>query len=107
MNEVTKQPALFGDDEMAPVNLAELVLDGPPLRVVYFDVVEDDQSVTEDDRPCLVRCDDGQRNVKTVRKLSTLCERACTKATRTSAIPPAKATYCNTCLSRAGHGVLK
>jgi hypothetical protein len=103
---VNKQPALFDDQTMEPVDLTALTLDGPPLRVVYFDVTEEDQTVTEDTRPCLVRCDDGQRNVKTVRKLTTLCERACTTATRTSAIPPTKATYCNTCLALAGRGVL-
>lgn len=103
----TKQPALFDDQTMEPVDLTPLTLDGPPLRVVYFDIEEDDGSVVEDTRPCLVRCDDGQRNVKSVRRLTTLCERACTEASRTSAIPPAKILYCNTCQSRAGNGVLK
>jgi hypothetical protein len=102
-----KQPALFDDQTMEPVDLTALTLDGPSLRVVYFDVTEDDGEVMEDTRPCLVRCDEGQRNVKTVRKLSTLCERTCEGATRTSAIPPLKILYCNTCHSRAGNGVLK
>jgi hypothetical protein len=102
-----KQPALFDDQVTEPTDLTPLTLDGPPLRVVYFDMMELDGHVTEDTRPCLVRCDEGQRNVKTVRKLTTLCERACTTATRTSAIPPLKLTYCNACQSRAGNGVLK
>jgi hypothetical protein len=97
---------LFDDEVLAPVDLTKVVLGGPPLRVVYFDVVEEDSSITEDTRPCLARCDK-ERNIKTVKKLSTLCGRECTAATRTSAIPPTDLTYCNTCLSLAGHGVLK
>jgi len=109
MNEAAKQPALFGAEALEPVDLSVVTLDGPPLRIVYFDVTDDESGevTDEDNKPCLVRCDDGQRNIKTVRPLSTLCERACTEATRTSAIPPAKLTYCQTCLARAGNGVLR
>lgn len=98
---------LFDDKALAPVDLAKIVLDGPPLRVVYFDYKDESGQDVVDDRPCLVQCDHEERNVKTVKKLSTLCGRECGAATRTSAIPPTDLTYCNTCLSLAGHGVLK
>lgn len=92
---------LFDDDVLRPVDLTEVVLEGgPSLRVVYFGVVEDE-------RPCLVRCDDGERNVRRIRGLRTLCNIPCTEVKRTSAIPPAKMLYCQTCMSRAGRGVLR
>ena len=103
-----KNVSLFGDDVTAPTDIEPVVLDGPSLRVVYFDATDDKTGeVTEDTRPCLVRCDAGQRNIKTVRKLATLCGRACVAATRTSGLPPTDMTYCNTCHSLAGNGVLK
>ena len=104
---MNKQPTLFDSASLQPVDLAQVTLGGPPLRVVYFDT-KDEQTgeVVEDTRPCLVRCEDGERNIKTVRKLLTICGRNCEPASRTSSIPPTKHTYCNTCLAGAANGVL-
>ena len=103
-----KNVSLFPDAVTAPTDIEPVALDGPALRVVYFDAKDDKTGeVTEDVRPCLVRCDNGERNIKTVRKLTTLCGRVCWYATRTSGLPPTEMTYCNTCHSLAGNGVLK
>ena len=96
----TTQPTLFDEADMQPVDLTELTLEGgPDLRVVYWNVV--------DERPCLVRCDNGERNRRTIRPLTTLCGISCAEVERTSAIPPAKVLYCMTCQSMAGNGVLR
>lgn len=102
-----KNTSLFGDDAVAPTDVAAPTLGGPALRVVYFDVVVEGEETVEDARPCLVRCDNGQRNIKTIRPLMTLCGRSCVTATRTSGQPPTEGvTYCNTCHSMAGNGVI-
>lgn len=75
---------------------------GPSLRVVYWT----DEDGEESERPCLVRCDGGERNIVRVRKLVTLCGTSCVEATRTSAIQPSK-DYCQTCVASAGNGVLR
>ena len=94
---------LFDEKHLAPVDLVELVLDGPPLRCVYWDPSGD----MANDRVCLVRCDDGERNVRRIRALDTLCGTSCKDIARTSKIPPAKQPYCQTCHTRSGRGVLK
>jgi hypothetical protein len=106
-----KNANLFDDDVVAPTDIEPVVLEGPALRVVYFDGIDetpDGPVVVEDNRPCLVRCDDGQRNIKTVKRLATLCGRSCASATRTSGLPPNEGvTYCNACHALAGNGVLR
>ena len=60
----TRTPALFFDEQMAPTKLPDLTpTDATTLRCVYWG---------DDARVCLVRCDHGERNVKTVRKVATL-----------------------------------
>jgi hypothetical protein len=97
--EQDKQPSLFEQEHLRPVEVVELTLDGPPLRAVYWQL--------DNERVCLVRCDAGERNVVKIRALSTLCGISCKEIVRTSAIPPAKMPYCQACVAGAGHGVLR
>jgi len=90
---------LFDEKDLRPTQMVELTLDGPTLRCVYW--------AEENERVCLVRCEDGERNVKRIRKLDTLCGTPCKEIVRTSAIPPAKQPYCQTCSTNSGHGVLR
>jgi hypothetical protein len=90
---------LFDPQTLGPVEQVQLELDGPSLRCVFWK--------EETERVCLVRCDNNERNVKTIRKIATLCGTSCVEVVRTSAIPPAKLPYCVTCLSASGHGVLR
>jgi hypothetical protein len=95
---------LFTENDVAPVEAHTLVAvdpEAPSLRVVYFP-----RSV-DSERPCLVLCANGERNVRTIRRLTTLCGTSCEAIESTSAIPPAKLQYCATCLSLAGKGVLR
>jgi hypothetical protein len=93
------QSALFEQQHLETIEVVQLTLNGPPLRCVYWPV--------DTDRVCLVRCDNGERNVKTVRKLDTLCGLSCKEIARTSGIPPAKQPYCQGCVAKAGSGVLR
>ena len=93
-----KNAALFDDATLAPVPVPVELIPGPTLRCVYWG---------DDARVCLVRCDHGERNVKTVRKIATLCGTSCAEVARTSSIPPAKQPYCQTCVANAGSGVLR
>jgi hypothetical protein len=90
---------LFAEELLRPVEVVQLELDGPPLRAVYW--------LVDNERVCLVRCDDGERNVRRIRNLSTLCGTSCEEVARTSAIPPAKMPYCQACVAKAGRGVLR
>jgi hypothetical protein len=95
---VESQP-LFDAQTLGPVEQVVLELDGPSLRCVFWK--------EEAERVCLVRCDGGERNVRRIRKLATLCGTSCEDVTRTSSIPPARLPYCVTCLAESGHGVLR
>lgn len=96
---------LFSDDAIAETPQAppDLLTAGPSLRVVYWEPDEHER----EDRPCLVRCDGGERNVVSIRKLVTICGLSCSEAASTSAIEPLGKNYCNACLAGAGRGVLR
>lgn len=94
---------LFDEKDLRPVEVVELTLAGPTLRCVYWEPGDDNAN----DRVCLVRCDGGERNVRSVRRLSTLCGITCKEVARTSAVPPAKQPYCQACVTKAGSGVLR
>ena len=95
-----RTPALFFDEQMAPTKAPDLTpTDTTTLRVVHWDL--------ENERPCLVRCEHGERNKLRIKKLVTLCGTSCEEIASTSAIPPAKIPYCQTCLALAGNGVLR
>ncbi len=93
-----RNETLFDDATMASVAVPVELIPGPTLRCVYWG---------DDARVCLVRCDHGERNVKTVRKIATLCGTSCAEVARTSSIPPAKQPYCQTCVANAGSGALR
>ena len=95
---MAENAALFDDATMAPVPVPVELIPGPALRCVYWG---------DDARVCLVRCDHGERNVKTVRMVAMLCGTSCAEVRSTSSIPPAKQPYCQTCVANAGAGVLR
>jgi hypothetical protein len=81
-------------------DLEQAFTDGTSLRVVRWSLLTE--------RPCLVRCPSGERNLQRIRKLSALCGEPCEDAVATSGMPTGdRAGYCNTCLSLAGRGMLK
>ena len=96
--------SLFEPGAEAPAPVVQL--DGPTLRVVYWTELRDGEDV-ELERPCLVRCDGGQRNVVSIRKLSTLCGASCESIARTTRIPPADVKYCQACHALSGNGVIR
>jgi hypothetical protein len=91
---------LFDEEHLRELPMPTAVLDGPTLRVVTW-------SGPRAGRPCLVRCDRGENNVKTIRYLVTLCGTSCAEIIGTSAREPSDKTYCNACLALAGNGVLR
>lgn len=90
--------ALFEDVHLSEAAAPNVELSGPTLRAVYWG---------DDDRVHLVRCDAGERNVRRIRPLATLCGTSCADILRTSAIPPVKTSYCQTCHAAAGNGALR
>lgn len=85
-----------------PIDLSAVYGDGTVLRVVRWKLLKG--------RPCLVRCDAGERNIVRIQLLKTLCGRECKKVDVTmtsSQMPSADDPLCETCLSLAGRGVLR
>jgi hypothetical protein len=111
VDAVDRTVALFEPEHVTESPTPEVMLEGPTLRVVYW--IDEDESFVEEDivvtlkRPCLVRCENGERNVRSIRKLKTLCGNECDDCARTTAIPPADLQYCQTCHALAGNGVLR
>jgi hypothetical protein len=89
---------LFAEAHLAEQKQQVLELLGPALRVVHW---------SADIRPCLVRCEAGERNIRRIRELTTLCGFNCKDAKGTTAKPPHDNEYCNACLALAGNGVLR
>lgn len=88
----------------APEHVSELpqiapeLLDGPTLRVVRWPLLSE--------RPCLVRCDHGERSLVRIRALVSLCGRSCADAIASSSQPSSEG-FCQMCVARAGNGVLR
>ena len=91
---------LFDDQHMqeSPVVEPLTPTTGPTLRVVRWGL--------QGERACLVRCDNKERNIRSIRKLATLCGTSCTEAKATSRVQPTE-DYCQSCLALAGNGVLR
>lgn len=70
--------------------------DAVTLRVVHW---------VTGDRPCLVKCADGERNMVRIKKLATICGLSCKDARSTSRLPVE--TYCAACLAGSARGVLR
>jgi len=108
---VERSGTLFDPQDTAPIEQTDLrPQDGPTLRVVWWPLVEDGKVVDGqfEERPCLVVCSGGERNVKTVRKLQTVCGMSCAGIAATSAMEPTHKEYCNACLAGAPvDGVLR
>src|ERR1700694_3146783 len=105
VDTVDRTATLSEPEQLAEVAAPTVQLEGPTLRVVYWTELRDGEDV-ELKRPCLVRCSEGQRNVRSIRKISTLCGESCEKISRSTSIPPSDVTYCQACHAKAGDGVI-
>lgn len=88
-----------GDEAPLPDPVTD-VHDGITLRVVRWKILSE--------RPCLVRCDNGEKKIDAIRALTTLCGQSCEHAMSAGKRAAAdKEGYCNACLSLAGRGVIR